>query len=313
MRPDAARFLRPDAGKFLKPGSDPVIFYPAFARQRDAARRADDRKFDATIAHERATLDSLRRDLASIKSALRRHRLAHDENKYSPNQPRVPAGSGRESGQWTSGGGGSGSPLESFAQDTGADIMLDEIVVDGSDSNPGFDGPAGDGETSRSNNDFVSSDSTSDSDQSTGISDRRVVSDADPEDVRPGAVYAANGHHIMPQAIFRKWDLLPETRRVFNSDTTGQLPGGTTVRTSPDGVPLSHGWNIAHREYNEAVRELSTSFMKRNDVDPRNMTPSQARQLLGEVRDSQDPRIRDFNRAMQMLRRVFRFRFGRSE
>ncbi len=30
--------------------------------------------------------------------------------KYSPDQPRVPAGSGRESGRWTSGGGGSTSP-----------------------------------------------------------------------------------------------------------------------------------------------------------------------------------------------------------
>ncbi len=31
------------------------------------------------------------------------------ETKYSPNQPRVPAGSGRESGRWTDGGGGIGS------------------------------------------------------------------------------------------------------------------------------------------------------------------------------------------------------------
>jgi hypothetical protein len=31
------------------------------------------------------------------------------ERKYSPDQPRVPAGSGRESGRWTDGGGGSGA------------------------------------------------------------------------------------------------------------------------------------------------------------------------------------------------------------
>lgn len=32
--------------------------------------------------------------------------LKPTETKYSPNQPRVPAGSGRESGRWTDGGGG---------------------------------------------------------------------------------------------------------------------------------------------------------------------------------------------------------------
>src|SRR5215471_8855154 len=32
-----------------------------------------------------------------------------DALKFDPNQPRVPAGSGRESGRWTSGDGGSGA------------------------------------------------------------------------------------------------------------------------------------------------------------------------------------------------------------
>ncbi|MGI8568198.1 MAG: hypothetical protein ACR2KT_03520 [Methylocella sp.] len=39
---------------------------------------------------------------------------ARDLEKYNPDQPRVPAGSGRESGQWTSGdGGGTGAAVES--------------------------------------------------------------------------------------------------------------------------------------------------------------------------------------------------------
>ncbi|EGP07782.1 hypothetical protein CSIRO_2377 [Bradyrhizobiaceae bacterium SG-6C] len=42
------------------------------------------------------------------------------ERKYSPNQPRVPAGSGRESGRWTDGGGnGNGSGANPAALPTG--------------------------------------------------------------------------------------------------------------------------------------------------------------------------------------------------
>lgn len=66
-----ARFMRPDAQRWLRP---------------DAAR------FLAPGT-----------DPASVYPA-----LAPAETKYSPNQPRVPAGSGRESGRWTDGGGGPG-------------------------------------------------------------------------------------------------------------------------------------------------------------------------------------------------------------
>jgi hypothetical protein len=63
------RFMRPDAHRWIRP---------------DAAR------FLAPGM-----------DPASVYPA-----LASAETKYSPNQPRVPAGNGRESGRWTDGGGG---------------------------------------------------------------------------------------------------------------------------------------------------------------------------------------------------------------
>jgi hypothetical protein len=71
---------------------------------------------DAYVAHERTRFmrpDSHRwvrsdaarflkpgTDVASVFPTL--------DRKYAPNQPRVPAGSGRESGRWTDGGGGNG-------------------------------------------------------------------------------------------------------------------------------------------------------------------------------------------------------------
>ena len=191
LLPDALKFLRPDAAKFLKPGIDPADVYPALAPRRDAIRRAEAEAFDEAIAHERALLGDLRSDLAHIKSDLAWRRLRDAvARKYSPNQPRVPAGSGRESGRWTSEGDGSSGPV---AQDVGTGETLDEIVVDGSDTNSDFDGPAGDSDTSASGGDVAwadpisgSNDSTSDRDRPTRINDTRVVSDADPESFKPG-------------------------------------------------------------------------------------------------------------------------------
>jgi hypothetical protein len=61
----------------------------------------------------------------------------------------------------------------------------------------------------------------------------------------------------------------------------------------------------AHRSYCAAVAELSDKFMGERKIIPERMTPDQARDLLKEIRESEDPRIRDFNRTMRMLRRSF--------
>jgi hypothetical protein len=52
---------------------------------------------------------------SDLMKALGFPRAARDIEKYNPDQPRVPAGSGRESGQWTSGDGGSGQ-RQTFVQ-----------------------------------------------------------------------------------------------------------------------------------------------------------------------------------------------------
>lgn len=127
-------------------------------------------------------------------------------------------------------------------------------------------------------------------------------------DVDGESYYARGGHHELPQSIFNKWDLPQETRRVFDQGSTGKLPNG---RTDIDGVLKGHYWDEEHRQYTAATRELSERFLKERDIEPSRMTPDQAKDLLKEIRETDNSRIRDYNRTMRMLRRVFRLRGGR--
>src|SRR5882757_1057738 len=103
MRHDAHLWIRHDFKRFLAPGTDPADVVPALRRRRDAEEAA----FAAEIAKGYRLLAVLRAEVASIKADLIRRRLA-EQIKYSPTQPRVPAGNPR-GGQWTDRGGGGGS------------------------------------------------------------------------------------------------------------------------------------------------------------------------------------------------------------
>ncbi|WP_148287856.1 hypothetical protein [Rhodopseudomonas sp. B29] len=118
------------------------------------------------------------------------------------------------------------------------------------------------------------------------------------------------GHHFNPYAVFNKWNLRPETRKVFEDATTGTL-ARDSVRFDPEGAPYKHTWGRLHSEYNQGAAELGSRFLSENQITPETMTPDQARELLREIDISQDPRIRDFNRAMRMLRFIARIRLGR--
>jgi hypothetical protein len=107
-RHDAHLWIRHDAARFLPPGTDPAEVYPTLQSQREAA---EDAAFAAQIEASRRFLAELRAEVDEMKAALARRRL--EEAKYSPSQPRVPAGNPR-GGQWTDrsgGGGGSGTTL----------------------------------------------------------------------------------------------------------------------------------------------------------------------------------------------------------
>jgi hypothetical protein len=125
--------------------------------------------------------------------------------------------------------------------------------------------------------------------------------------------YQPGGHHEAARGVYTKWNLPPKTRWVFDQATTGRIPP-MLLRTAPDGAPVGHFWdgpNGAHGRYNEAVQELSERFFQRHNIRPEQMTPDHARSFLKEIRESQDPRIRDYNNAMRLLRRLFPLRPGR--
>lgn len=141
----------------------------------------------------------------------------------------------------------------------------------------------------------------------------QLVSD-NPLDKFGEPYYQKGGHHEMPRSIYNKWDLPPETRTVFEKSTSGTLPKG--VQVGPDGTPIGNFWNGKdgpHGRYNDAVGELSNKYIEKNNIDLKKMTPDQARGLLKEIRESEDPRIRDFNNGLRNLRRIFRLGPGRSE
>jgi hypothetical protein len=107
LRHDAHLWIRPDAARFFPPGTDPADINPTLARKPDAAK-AD--AFEAEVAAGYRLLAVLREEVASLRAELKRRREL--EAKYSPSQPRVPAGNPR-GGQWTdrSGGESTGTSL----------------------------------------------------------------------------------------------------------------------------------------------------------------------------------------------------------
>ena len=96
------RWTRPDAYRFAPPGSPEAR--PPWERVETASAdavlsAAEQDAFEHELLHLRWLVKSMRLELA----------LRRFQEKYSPDQPRVPAGSGRESGRWTdSGGSGAG-------------------------------------------------------------------------------------------------------------------------------------------------------------------------------------------------------------
>jgi hypothetical protein len=95
------------------------------------------------------------------------------------------------------------------------------------------------------------------------------------------------GHHYVPREIFedlfKRNQLRPETRKVFDEAVTGSLPKGLHKNDGP------------HREYTRAVFGLWHQFLGRLGIQSEDMTPDQARKFIHEVLHSDDPRISLYN------------------
>jgi hypothetical protein len=100
------RWLRPDWQRWVKPEHHHLIAPQAPEEKSRAAAHDDDAAFMAELTALRASHERARRALAELKYELAWCRFVR---KYSPDQPRVPAGS-RGGGQWTSGGQGPSAP-----------------------------------------------------------------------------------------------------------------------------------------------------------------------------------------------------------
>ena len=115
IRHDWQRWIRHDFARWIKPGVDAADVIPALARERaerqaaeQRARAAADAELAAEIEHERRVLAALSEEMKEVHAEMARwrRRLAEEEAKYSPDQPRVPAGNSR-GGRWTDGSTGS--------------------------------------------------------------------------------------------------------------------------------------------------------------------------------------------------------------
>lgn len=116
-----------------------IVTFPALPQARiGAVKRAAPvpivaRRRGAPLAAIGATLARLRMQAAALRFETKLRRLSRAlDRRYSPNQPRVPAGS-PGGGQWTSGGGGSGavsdvSPVQ-VALNTVANVVSDATAT----------------------------------------------------------------------------------------------------------------------------------------------------------------------------------------
>jgi hypothetical protein len=301
LRHDAHRWIRHDAARFVRPGFDPADVFPTLARKAQPAQAPTfDDELAADIAAARRELRAMQDEANEVRAELARWRAL--DAKYSPTQPRVPAGNPR-GGQWTDRNGGQG-----IGQVIGQDAAPGDLA---SLTQPMGNVDIGDISGSSELGDLFN----------IGPAERRVDgaqlaadfnqigSDGKPVlDAEGNPYYASGGHHEMPKGVYSKWNLSPETEKVFNQSTTGELPKGR-VPLESEAAAKGHYWDGPkgdHGIYNEAVAELSDHFMRERNITPDTMTPDQARDLLQAIRESDDPRIRGYNRMIRMLRRFFR-------
>ena len=123
LRHDMHLWIRHDAARFVRPGFDPADVFPTLARKPDAAKEAPlDAELAAQVAKGYRLIAVLREEVAEIRAERKRRREL--EEKYSPSQPRVPAGNPR-GGQWTDRSGGQGTvagPSPDIGQSQDADL-----------------------------------------------------------------------------------------------------------------------------------------------------------------------------------------------
>lgn len=87
-------------------------------------------------------------------------------------------------------------------------------------------------------------------------------------------------HHVFPVA---NWPQYSSDARYAFDDSNAKV-----------WTPDPHGWSKGHDAYNIATKEFGDKFCRANNIDPGKMTTQEARNLVHEITESEDPRIRGF-------------------
>ena len=118
------------------------------------------------------------------------------------------------------------------------------------------------------------------------------------EELSAASRKGGHGHHYVPSAEIRNRGVSSEATKVFENAKTGALYD-----------PRSNKWDKDHRVYNKAVGEALDGYLVEMGTSPEKMTADQAREFLGRIVKSRDPRIRSYNMRIQMreiMQRVLR-------
>lgn len=202
------------------------------------------------------------------------HPFALYENKYRPDQPRVPAGN-PDGGQWTADGAGGGS------RSPGSQTAIKPP--------PPINDPR------------VISDAVPDNDWKPGAQYAQTDTRQPEEWGRVTASNKGKGHHFIPEAVVNKLNISDEARRIFER-----------ARTGPLNDPTANRFDHAHRQYNKAVHDELKGYLDKNNIDAQKMTETQAKDFIKQLHRSRDERIKSFNsRAIWRHIRLLLLRSGR--
>ena len=210
--------------------------------------------------------------------------------KYSADQPRVPAGNPR-GGEWTNEDGGNGPSSDAPSQSGTVSHELSVAgtryasrdtgtLTDATDApEPKVQYAAGneEDETTRTSTDAVVKPQEEQPVEEIGAgqgSDDAAFYSFEP--------YQGRGHTWMPTAVYEKYEWQEETKNVFKNWTSGQLADQRV-----------NAWSPEHEEYNDAADEVLQRYLARNNMTSLQATPTQGREIVEEVIGSRDPRIRD--------------------
>ena len=196
-------------------------------------------------------------------------------DKFSPTQPRIPAGR-PGGGQWTDGDDGGGGVINDVTDVIAT--VLDQIDIEDIDLGP-IDGDIGDEPDNLLHL----------------IADRGSL-------LSPSAIRSLyrdyTGHHVVPLAetILRGNVLTPDAIDELSRRTVG----GDGLKDQRDPDNPHRGRTTEHRDYSQAVRETTDRFTKDNGITKDNpMTREQAGRLADEVANSKDARIKRFLRSIE--------------